>query len=183
VNDGRAAAFVRTLVPTICISTDTSLPRCGSTSRTSPRSLLSSQADLVLIQRSKPFLNETRFIDHVLTPWSSWLIVASPTLISTRRSILTSFLSNLSASIAAFDAPSARLTTSKAFVINHFGYPEVDVQAWLGTVRYPLDGVDKVAKGLVVETLGVLEKAGVVSMPEGGWNVEAFVETSMVTLV
>lgn len=104
---------------------------------------------------TKPFLSELRFIDHVLTPWSSWMIVASPALTSSpkRAEVLKTFLANLSSSIRAFDDAEARKTSSKEFVIGHFGYPEVDVEAWLESVRYPTVGVEVVKRGTIKETL------------------------------
>lgn len=104
---------------------------------------------------TKPFIPEISFIDHVLTPWSSWLIVASATLLASPShvTILNNFLTNLSESIKKFDAPDARKKDSKEFVVGHFGYEEKDVEAWLETVRYPLNGVREVKKDTIFETL------------------------------
>jgi hypothetical protein len=104
---------------------------------------------------TKPYLSELRFIDHVLTPWSSWLIVAAPSLTSSpeRSAVLRTFLSNLSTSIHKFDAADARATSSKDFIIGHFGYPEVDVKAWLEGVRYPTTGVEVVERETIEKTL------------------------------
>ncbi|KAK4704234.1 hypothetical protein P7C70_g1983, partial [Phenoliferia sp. Uapishka_3] len=131
---------------------------------------------------TKPYLSELRFIDHVLTPWSSWLIVAPPALISSRAVILKNFLKSLSASIKKFDAPEARKTSSKEFIIGHFGYPEEDVEAWLRGVTYPQDGVENVERSMIEKTLKTLEAAGVLVKPEAGWNLEDFVETSVAKL-
>ena len=104
---------------------------------------------------TKPFLSELRFIDHVLTPWSSWLIVAPPALTSNpeRAATLKAFLANLSASIHSFDAPAARKTSSKEFILGHFGYDEADVEAWLKTVTYPTTGVEVVERATIEKTL------------------------------
>lgn len=104
---------------------------------------------------TKPFLSELRFIDHVLTPWSSWVIVASTALTSSpeRSAVLKTFLSNLSDSIHAFDDATARETTSKEFIIGHFSYPEEDVKAWLDTVTYPKTGVEEVERTTIAKTL------------------------------
>lgn len=132
VNDGRAAAFVRD-------------------STQSARALFNPLEQMWEHFTTKPFLSELRFIDHVLTPWSSWLIVAPPTLTSDAR--LTQFLADLSASIHAFDAADARKGSSKEFILGHFGYEEEDVEAWLETVRYPTAGVEVVERATIVKTL------------------------------
>ncbi|KAM0748336.1 periplasmic binding protein-like II [Meredithblackwellia eburnea MCA 4105] len=131
---------------------------------------------------TKPYLSELRFIDHVPTPWSSWKIVAPPSLISGRSTELKKFLANLSGSIHAFDTKEAREGSSRSFIEGHFGYPEEDVRAWLDTVRYPETGVDVVKKETIEKTLNILEQAGVLKAPVGGWNVEDFVDTSIATL-
>ncbi|KAI5476839.1 NMT1/THI5-like domain containing protein [Pseudohyphozyma bogoriensis] len=129
---------------------------------------------------TKPYLNELRFIDHVLTPWSSWLIVTSPEHYAS--STVKAFLANLSASIHAFDAPAARESSSKEFIKGHFGYPEEDVVAWLEGVTYPKVGVEVVKKSTIEETLKTLEAAGVLEKPAAGWKIDDFVESILDTL-
>ena len=102
---------------------------------------------------TKPFLNELRFIGHVPTPWASWMIVASPTLCSSRAEQLKKFLADLSDSIHAFDNAEARSSTSKEFIKGHFGYPEEDVEAWLKQVEYPSTGVEVVERATIEKTL------------------------------
>lgn len=102
---------------------------------------------------TKPFLSELRFIGHVPTPWASWMVVASPSLVSSRAEQLKKFLADLSESIHAFDDAEARKSSSKEFIKGHFGYPEEDVQAWLDQVTYPKVGVDVVEKSTIQRTL------------------------------
>lgn len=130
---------------------------------------------------SKPYFDEVRLIDHVLTPWSSWLIVATPSTIATPAP-LQAFLANLTKSIHAFDDPLARSTTSKEFIMDHFGYPEEDVESWLGTVTYPKGGVQVVEKATILTTLNILVAAGVLDTPEGGWLLETFVDENVASL-
>lgn len=136
------------------------------------------------------------------------MIVASPRTRTTHQEALTAFLARFSQSIHAFDAPSARETTSKEFVINHFGYPQEDVESWLGTVTYPKTGVEVVERSTIEKTLKcvtlldfmkstlpssqmltnplpqrTLEAAGVLEVPEVGWNMEEFVDTRIAKLV
>jgi hypothetical protein len=132
---------------------------------------------------SKPYLSETRFIGSVPTPWSSWMIVASPHLRTSHSVALGSFLSNLSASISEFDNPLARSTTSKEFIIKTFGYEVEDVESWLDQVTYPLNGVRVVERSTIEKTLKTLEAAGVLEAPEKGWTIEDFVDTAFAKLI
>lgn len=102
---------------------------------------------------TKPYLSELRFIGHVPTPWASWMIVASPSLVSARGEQLTQFLRDLTRSVHAFDDAQAREGVSKEFVMRQFGYPEEDVVAWLEGVRYPKEGLERVEKSTVEKTL------------------------------
>ncbi|GAA5832820.1 hypothetical protein JCM11251_005776 [Rhodosporidiobolus azoricus] len=134
---------------------------------------------------TKPYLNEVRFIGSVPTPWHSWALVATPSTTSPSSPllpILDSFLTNLTTSIQSFDAGTARETTSKEFIKGHFGYPEEDVKAWLEQVSYPKGDVRRVDKAMVEKTLSILEAAGVLTAPVGGWKLDDFVETSIAKL-
>ncbi|GAA5940137.1 hypothetical protein JCM3775_007274 [Rhodotorula graminis] len=134
---------------------------------------------------TKPYLSEVRFIGSVPTPWHSWVLVAPPSTTSPTSPllpVLQSFLSNLTTSIQAFNAPEARKTSSKEFIEGHFGYPTEDVEAWLAQVDYPHGDVVEVSKDMVEKTLSTLEKAGVLTAPASGWNLDDFVETSVARL-
>lgn len=50
---------------------------------------------------------------------------------------MRAFLSSLTSYVQAFDAADARQTTSKDFIVKHFGYPEQEVVEWLKTLEYP----------------------------------------------
>lgn len=109
---------------------------------------------------TKPFLSEVRFIDHVLTPWSSWLIVASPSLLSSseKSAQLENFLAGLNERVVAFDKPEAREKESVEFVQEAFGYPEEDVRSWFESVRYPTatksgKGIKEVSGEMVLNCL------------------------------
>ncbi|GAA6062516.1 hypothetical protein JCM10212_001566 [Sporobolomyces blumeae] len=131
---------------------------------------------------TKPYLGEIRFIGTVPTPWHSWAVVASPSTLaasSPLRPVLESFLSNLTASIGAFDNADARQARSVEFVQETFGYPEQDVRAWFDQVSYPKGPVKEIEQAMVEKTLRTLEAAGVLVQPEGGWKLEDFVDTSI----
>ncbi|GAA5957954.1 hypothetical protein JCM3765_006214 [Sporobolomyces pararoseus] len=131
---------------------------------------------------TRPYLDEVRFIGTVPTPWHSWAVVASPSTLapsSPLLPVLESFLSNLTTSIRAFDSTEARSQDSVEFVKKTFGYPEDDVRAWFDQVSYPQGEVKEIEKAMVEKTFKTLEAAGVLSQPEGGWNLEEFVDTSV----
>ncbi|SGY82267.1 BQ5605_C009g05556 [Microbotryum silenes-dioicae] len=136
---------------------------------------------------TKPYLSELRFISHVPTPWASWIIVASSGVLSTpsQKNQLISFLKNLTLSVEDFDSETSRKGKSKQFVMNQFGYPEVDVVSWLEGVSYPKNGVQKVERKTMQLTLETLEQAGVLERPANGqgWDLEDFVDTSVAQLV
>lgn len=116
----------------------------------------SGRLELILPRRSQPYLSEVRFIGSVPTPWHSWVLVAPPSTTSSTSPllpVLQSFLSNLTTSIHAFNAPEARKSSSKAFIEGHFGYPAEDVEAWLAQVDYPHGDVVEVSKDMVEKTL------------------------------
>ncbi|THH28483.1 hypothetical protein EUX98_g5710 [Antrodiella citrinella] len=125
---------------------------------------------------TKPFVDagEARFIGSVPTPWPSWLIAAHPTRAATEA--LTKFLATLS-----FDSEESRKTANVEFIKAKFGYPEEDIRAWLKTVAYPQDCAT-IPISVITDTLSVLEKAGFVKSPEGGFDVHHFVNTDVVKL-
>ncbi|KAM0787303.1 hypothetical protein ACM66B_007079 [Microbotryomycetes sp. NB124-2] len=135
---------------------------------------------------SKPWLNKTiRFIGSVPTPWPSWSIVASGSVLASdeQKSALKSFLANLTDYVHAFDKPEARQSTSREFIKEQFGYPEEDVVAWLDQVSYPTSNLDEIKRETIDLTLSTLEAAGVLQKPESGWDVESIVDTSVAKLV
>jgi ABC-type taurine transport system substrate-binding protein len=88
-------------------------------------------------QTTGPYLDEVRFIGNVLTPWSSWIIVAKPDLLESQAESVRRFLTSLTSHVRDFDAAEARATKSKDFIVKHFGYPEEEVVEWLKTLEYP----------------------------------------------
>lgn len=118
--------------------------------------LILGPVELTLPLHLQPYLSEVRFIGSVPTPWHSWVLVAPPSTTSPSSPllpVLQSFLSNLTTSIQAFNAPEARKGSSKEFIEGHFGYPPEDVEAWLAQVDYPHGDVVEVSKDMVEKTL------------------------------
>ncbi|KAG6334413.1 hypothetical protein ID866_4682, partial [Astraeus odoratus] len=132
---------------------------------------------------TKPFADasECRFIGAVPTPWPSWLIAAHPERASTEE--LKAFLSSLTRYVQEFQKPESRAGPSVEFIKRVFGYPEEDVKAWLQTVEYTTDCA-QIDSEVISRTLSVLQKAGAVTLQEGG-NLEPsqFVNVDVARLV
>ncbi|KAJ3797019.1 hypothetical protein GGU11DRAFT_101324 [Lentinula aff. detonsa] len=129
---------------------------------------------------TKPWLDsgEVRFIGSVPTPWSSWLVAAQP---SANTEALKQFLTTLSSYVSSFNSTERRETNNVEFIQSKFGYGEEDIKAWMKSVSYPQDCL-VIPKDVIMNTLSILEKAGVVKSPEGGFNVNDFVESKVVKL-
>lgn len=130
---------------------------------------------------TKPWVDsgEVRFIGSVPTPWPSWLIAAHPERAS--ADALRAFLNTLTTYVRAFDSAEKRSGPNVEFIKEKFGYPEEDIKAWLETVGYPEDCAAIPSK-VIFETLSVLEKAGFVKSPEGGFQIADFVNNDIVSL-
>ncbi|KAJ3739161.1 hypothetical protein DFH05DRAFT_527873 [Lentinula detonsa] len=129
---------------------------------------------------TKPWLDsgEVRFIGSVPTPWPSWLVAAQP---SANTEALKQFLTTLSSYVSSFKSTERQETNNVEFIQSKFGYGEEDIKAWMKTVDYPQDCL-AIPKDVIMNTLSILEKAGVVVSPEGGFNVNDFVESKVVKL-
>ncbi|KAH7877237.1 hypothetical protein F5879DRAFT_961328 [Lentinula edodes] len=129
---------------------------------------------------TKPWLDsgEVRFIGSVPTPWPSWLVAAQP---SVNTEALKQFLTTLSSYVRSFDSAESRATKNVNFIKSRFGYGEEDIEAWMKTVGYPQDCLT-IPKDVLMNTLSVLENAGVVKSPEGGFTVERFIDPKVVKL-
>ncbi|KAJ3985158.1 hypothetical protein F5890DRAFT_1410072 [Lentinula detonsa] len=129
---------------------------------------------------TKPWLDsgEVRFIGSVPTPWPSWLVAAQP---SANTEALKQFLTTLSSYVSSFKSTERQETNNVEFIQSKFGYGEEDIKAWMKTVDYPQDCL-AIPKDVIMNTLSILEKAGVVKSPEGGFNVNDFVESKVVKL-
>ncbi|KAJ7261844.1 periplasmic binding protein-like II [Mycena haematopus] len=130
---------------------------------------------------TKPFVDagEARFIGSVPTPWPSWLIAAHPTRASSEA--LRAFMTSLSGYVRAFNSTSNREGPNVEVIKAKFGYPEEDIKAWLKTVAYPEDCLS-IPSNVITHTLDVLEEAGVVKAPEGGFDVGNFIAKDIVNL-
>ncbi|KAJ7761903.1 periplasmic binding protein-like II [Mycena maculata] len=132
---------------------------------------------------TKPFVDagEARFIGSVPTPWPSWLIAAHPSPDRAAPDALRSFIAGLSGYVRAFDSAANRAGPNLEVIKAKFGYPAEDIEAWLKTVAYPQDCLAIPSK-VITDTLDVLEKAGVVKAPAGGFQLDHFVATDIVKL-
>jgi len=130
---------------------------------------------------TKPFVDggEVRFIGSVPTPWPSWLIAAHPERATAVP--VTAFLTTLTKYVTEFNSDESRAKKNIPFIVKKFGYPEEDIEAWLKTVSYPSSCLEIPTK-VITDTLSVLERAGVVKQPEGGFDTEYFVDKAVVRL-
>ncbi|KAF9000681.1 hypothetical protein BDQ17DRAFT_1400450 [Cyathus striatus] len=130
---------------------------------------------------TKPFMDagDVRFIGSVPTPWPSWMIAAN--LDRAAKDELKTFLADLSTYVRVFNSEEKRAKENVAFIEAEFGYPKTDIQAWLNTVGYP-ENCRSISQKVVTDTLSILEKAGVVKSPEGGFKLDAFVEATVAQL-
>ncbi|GJJ08687.1 hypothetical protein Clacol_002906 [Clathrus columnatus] len=132
---------------------------------------------------TKPWIDrgEARFIGSVPTPWPSWLIAAHPSPDRAPPNSVDSFLKTLSHYVREFDSPERRSQDNINFIKERFQYPEEDIKAWLSTVGYPSD-CGSISRDVIMKTLSVLEKAGVVKRPETGYDVNDFVNAQIARL-
>ncbi|KAJ7170838.1 periplasmic binding protein-like II [Mycena crocata] len=132
---------------------------------------------------TKPFVDagEARFIGSVPTPWPSWLIAAHPSPTRAPPDALRAFMEGLSGYVRAFDSAANRAGPNLEVIKAKFGYPAEDIEAWLKTVAYPQD-CSVIPGKVIMDTLSVLEKAGVVKAPKGGFVLDHFVASEIVKL-
>jgi len=130
---------------------------------------------------TKPFVDagEARFIGSVPTPWPSWLIAAHPERAESKA--VSTFLDGLTTFVNDFNSEESRATKNVVFIEAKFGYPQEDIEAWLKTVGYP-QSCSEIPTKVISDTISVLEKAGVIKQPEGGFNAEFFVNKDVVKL-
>jgi len=130
---------------------------------------------------TKPFVDagEARFIGSVPTPWPSWLIAGHPD--RAFPDATNFFMARLTDYIVAFNSEESRAKKNVAFIEEKFGYSKKDIEAWLKTVSYPQDCAE-IPRSVIESTLSVLEKAGVIKLPENGFDINDFVEKRIVKL-
>ncbi|KAJ2926816.1 hypothetical protein H1R20_g10285, partial [Candolleomyces eurysporus] len=130
---------------------------------------------------TKPWVDagKARFIGSVPTPWPSWLIAAHPERASAEA--VTDILQRLTTSVREFDSEEKRKQDDVDFIKDKFGYPEEDIRAWLETVKYPQNCLE-IPKEVLLNTLSMLEKAGALTAPQGGFDANQFIGKDVVKL-
>jgi len=118
-------------------------------------------------------------IGSVPTPWPSWLIAAHPERASSQDVI--AFLTGLTAYVQEFDSEESREKRNVPFIKDKFGYSEEDIKEWMKNVSYPMSCLE-IPSRIILDTLSVLEKAGLVKQPIGGFNVDFFINREIVKL-
>lgn len=109
---------------------------------------------------------EIRRVGEIYTPWSSWKIVASTTLVAAEGELdarVEDLCERLDKGIKHFRENQEEAVT---FISTELDYSAEDARAWLKTVKFPgtTKGVDvKVAE----KTVGILVKSGVLEEGKG----------------
>lgn len=144
-----------------------------------------------------------RFVGALPTPWPSWTIAASKnTALNTQKTVLEEFLQKLDESIKAFANPDTRADGSlHAFIESVHHYKPEDIAEWASTVRWagettpdpahvkPTDAkaletnAYTLSSGMLLNTLQVLEDAGVLQRPTDGWDMSRFVDPTVTRIV
>ena len=95
-------------------------------------------------------------IGDIHTPWPSWHIVA----VDPEDHRLTDLFSKLDQGISYFET---HLDEAVSYISTHLDYSEEDARSWLKTVMFTRQtrGVDR---QVVVDTIGVLQKAGILAV-------------------
>jgi len=114
---------------------------------------------------------KVHFVDEVLTPWPSWLIVASTKTIASTASAdaVKAFLEGLNKHVRAFSSDNTFDGPNFEFLKKNFStHTEEDLQEWLGKVSYP-ESCLNVPSDLIQKTLKGLEDAKALQLPSGGY--------------
>jgi len=114
---------------------------------------------------------KVHFVDEVLTPWPSWLIVASTKTIANTASAdaVKAFLEGLNKHVRAFSSDKTLDGSNFEFLKKNFStHTEEDLQEWLGKVSYPENCLN-VPSDLIQKTLKGLEDAKALQLPSGGY--------------
>jgi len=124
---------------------------------------------------------EVRFIGSVRTPWPSWMIASHVSNDRAPALSVRNFVASLTEYVRSFTSVEKRQKENIDFIKAHFGYPEEDIKAWLQTVEYPEDCTALSGK-VIANTLDILGRAGVVTRPTAGFEVENFIRDDVVRL-
>lgn len=132
---------------------------------------------------------KVRFIGNVPTPWPSWTIAYSKSISPELKKTLIEFQNKLRDTIRDFTSPSNESKSLQA-ITDQMSYKGEDVRSWWSGVRWVQDqredlgaairmkgqstSTTTVSKAVLEQTLSVLEKAGVLKEPAGGWDYTAF---------
>ncbi|RCI16789.1 hypothetical protein L249_2025 [Ophiocordyceps polyrhachis-furcata BCC 54312] len=109
---------------------------------------------------------EIRRIGDMLTPWSSWKIVAS-TALAPRHGCLDSRLRSVFQKLdQGIDYFNKHPDEAVVYMSSSLGYTEADARAWLGTVGFPAR-TEGVKPEVVNNCVAILRKAGVLVEGKG----------------
>ncbi|KAF4632529.1 hypothetical protein G7Y89_g5594 [Cudoniella acicularis] len=101
-------------------------------------------------------------IGEIYTPWPSWQIVASTSILPSSPQLEALFTA-VNKGIQHFNANAEE---NIKYISTELDYSEEDAREWLGTVKFAVD-VKGVDEKVVQDTVGVLRKAGVLVEGKG----------------
>ncbi|MBW0468096.1 hypothetical protein O181_007811 [Austropuccinia psidii MF-1] len=119
---------------------------------------------------TKPYQDsgEVKFIGNVPTPWSSWMIAASPQEVAPELlspANLKTFLEKLDQAVHRFGHElGIRSDDNVKYVQEKFEQKEEDVKEWMKGVSYPKT-VHEISRKTIEETVKVLGLANVIQQP------------------
>ncbi|CAN6625984.1 hypothetical protein TRVA0_010S02476 [Trichomonascus vanleenenianus] len=103
---------------------------------------------------------ELKKIGQIYTPWPSWVITASTSVIANQRDDLDNFFKAVNEGIAYFRA---HQDETVEYISTNLDYSAEDARAWLATVTF-VDNVSVIDKPVIVEkTVAILKSAGVLT--------------------
>ncbi|KAL2265926.1 hypothetical protein VTJ83DRAFT_5278 [Remersonia thermophila] len=115
---------------------------------------------------------EIRRVGEIYTPWSSWKIVATTSLVDADKldPRVEDLLEKLNLGIKHFNDNQEEAVQ---FISTELDYSEEDARAWLDTVRFPetTEGVDP---AVITKTVAILRTAGVLA-PTGDADPDAMI--------
>ncbi|KAI9771062.1 MAG: hypothetical protein M1839_002959 [Geoglossum umbratile] len=98
-------------------------------------------------------------LGEIYTPWSSWKIVAAPSLLVAGDQRLPALFASLDKGISHF---STHPDEAVSHISTALDYTPADARAWLSTVRFA-QGVRGVRSSVVATTMACLQNAGVIA--------------------
>lgn len=102
---------------------------------------------------------EIKQIGHIYTPWPSWIIATTTSVIGAKKEALASFLKSVNEGIVYFNQHNDEAVEH---IAENLDYSAEDARAWLDTVKF-VDDTTAVNPELIHKTLTILKAAKVLN--------------------